>query len=114
MVKEGVSDYDLPGGGLDHGECIEAGLRREIFEELDTEVQHIATQPSFVWPLYSTRHDCHLLWICYEAELTSLDFTLPDDTRAADWFSAEQLSCPPLDAKMQHYIPELQEYLKKM
>ena len=33
-VKEAGSDWTLPGGGLDHGESIEEGLRRELHEEV--------------------------------------------------------------------------------
>lgn len=61
VVKEKADDHwNLPGGGMDHGETIHEGLKRELYEELlitspftakllDTELIQLASRP--IWQL---------------------------------------------------------------
>lgn len=44
--------WELPGGGLDFGEDIHQGLRREIEEETGLQVKSISNQPIYVWTWY--------------------------------------------------------------
>lgn len=37
VIKEHQDKWELPGGGLDHGESVHEGLRRELIEELGIE-----------------------------------------------------------------------------
>ena len=48
--------WAIPGGGLDPGESLESGLRREIFEELG--VQAVVGRLLFIQQFSSSREDC--------------------------------------------------------
>lgn len=60
VVKESGNHWNLPGGGMDHGETIESGMKRELYEELliaspftmrllDTELIFLKSRP--IWQL---------------------------------------------------------------
>lgn len=69
VVKENSDKWDLPGGGLNHGEEPEAGIRRELKEELGVtqcvRINKIIDQKSF----WLHNKQSWLMWIVYDVTL---------------------------------------------
>ena len=89
--KSGESWWCLTGGGLDHGETPEEGLKREIREELgieDVTVGEIAYTKSF----YLDRIDSWLIWIVYHAKINSSEFVFDDSVTDAKFLDMKELA----------------------
>lgn len=56
----GAKVWSLPGGGLNSGEEPEAGLRRELIEELDLTLGAVTSLGSVEETLYGSPHTAHL------------------------------------------------------
>ena len=96
LVKESPSlsgQFELPGGGLDFGEDIRAGLRREVEEEMKLKITSISEQPIYVWTArFENRRDMdwyYSLVLGYHIELESFEFTKTEECEGIGFFSKE-------------------------
>lgn len=78
-VKAGRSYWLLPGGGLEYGESLKEGLRRELREEtnLTIRVGDLVIANDSINPDGSR----HVLNLCFTAEIVSGDLQCGDDHR---------------------------------
>ena len=89
---EEAASVDLPGGRIERDESIEAGLRREIREELGVEIAQLSALPAKLWATRSA-DGVGVVGILYEVELASLCF---DHSGALEVVGASFLSYPEL------------------
>ncbi len=91
VVQEDTELWELPGGGMEHGELPHDCLKREIREEMGLEVTSIADTPSFVLS-FTKKIDVEfwLINILYETKLASLAFTPSDECIAIRFVTPEE------------------------
>lgn len=68
LVKEHSDNWALPGGGIEQGEFAEAGLRRELQEELNVNDCKIAGLAG-VFTYFAPMKDVWRMWLLYSVEL---------------------------------------------
>lgn len=90
VVKENQDTWDLPGGGLDHGEDAVDGIQRELKEELGI-VDIGKTIPYCVKTLYLEHKQAWLMWVVYQVDLNSLDFKLGNGVTEASFIDPKVL-----------------------
>jgi len=87
--------WELPGGGLDFGEDIQVGLKREIQEELELEIKTVSKRPIYVWPtLYKNWRGMEWYYAfaaAYRVEFENLNFKPTNDVLEMRFFSKEEL-----------------------
>jgi len=88
--------WELPGGGLDFGEDIREGLKREIQEEMGLTVTSVSEKPVYVWTHHYGPNQRNIGWyyslvLAYRIELESLNFKTSDECDDAKFFSLEEL-----------------------
>lgn len=81
VVKEaGRKHWDLPGGGIEHGESIEDGLARELHEEVSFDGVIVSSRVISVDdPVFLSEHSLWQLRIILAVETSQTDFSPGED-----------------------------------
>ncbi|MEO6077613.1 MAG: NUDIX hydrolase, partial [Candidatus Andersenbacteria bacterium] len=105
LTKAESGRWDLPGGGLDWGEDPQAGVAREIQEEMGIATTFVAKNPSY---FVATRTEGgRYEWInniIYIAKLQHLNFTPSDECLEIQFFSIEEAIGVPTFSNVKQFI----------
>lgn len=98
LSRESDGRWDIPGGWLDHGEIPEAGLKRELYEEMGIEITWINSTPKYFITAErpTSKKTPWVLNICYEVKVKSLDFTPSPECEEVKFFTPEEALKVPL------------------
>ena len=87
--------WEMPGGGLDFGEDIKLGLRRELEEEMGLKITKISHSPVYAWThRYEKLRNLdwfYSLVLAYRVEFDNLDFVSTKECDRLEFFTKEQL-----------------------
>jgi 8-oxo-dGTP diphosphatase len=89
LMREDNGCWELPGGGLDHTEDIEEGLRRELLEEGNFAIESINPEPKYVYKCLNSRNE-PTINVLYEVKLKTLDFTPTDECEEVRFYTTEE------------------------
>ncbi|HSX32739.1 MAG TPA: NUDIX hydrolase [Candidatus Saccharimonadales bacterium] len=112
LLEEQDGRWELPGGGLEHGEDPRAALPREIAEETGFTTEWISDQPVAFWTIQKEVGAASLKWfafVVYEAKVSgqfkpSADTN--DSARQVKYFSCDEASALPLHDNTKPYFSE--------
>ncbi|HET9411525.1 MAG TPA: NUDIX hydrolase [Candidatus Saccharimonadales bacterium] len=96
LVKEGNRDWwDLPGGGMDHGESIAASIARELAEEVslkgDFSYRIIAVEE----PKLMSTQNIWQIRLVFKVEPTDFAVAAGVNARSIEWLPAESFKNSP-------------------
>jgi 8-oxo-dGTP diphosphatase len=101
--------WEMPGGGLDFGEDIKSGFKRELEEEMGLKVKKMSEAPIYVWThKYEKLRNMewyYSLVLAYRVEFEDLDFTPTAECDSLDFFTKEQLQ----DLELSNQANELRD-----
>jgi 8-oxo-dGTP pyrophosphatase MutT (NUDIX family) len=89
LMKDGIGEWDLPGGRMHYEETFEQAIRRECREELGVECSKIETTPSFAWTAQNgiDKDNAWRVDICFRVELESNSFKPSDENVEHGYFT---------------------------
>ena len=101
LTREENGQWEILGGGLDHGEDPIEGLRREIREEAGLAVTKVSESPKYFITVPHPKGTHHFVNVIYEVELASLDFIPSEECQELRFFSPEEMATVPLCANVE-------------
>jgi 8-oxo-dGTP pyrophosphatase MutT (NUDIX family) len=91
VVREEDGRWELPGGGIDHGETPQEAIVREVKEEMGLGVGNVSTYPTYFFTFKdSLGHGHSMANILFETTLPSLDFIPSRECVALQFVTAEE------------------------
>lgn len=93
LIRESDGRWELPGGGLEHGEDPRVALAREIMEEIGCTAEWVAERPETFWTINKDVGAGNMKWfafVAYEARISgTFDPALHanDEAQEARYFS---------------------------
>jgi len=84
------SRFDIPWGGIDHGEDAISTLTREIHEETGLKVVSIEPRPKYFFVWESTCWNVPLGLIYYEVQVENFDYTPTEECREMKFVTLDE------------------------
>lgn len=111
--------YSLPGGGVEMGEDIEEGLKREVLEEIGIDIEigeliHFNENYFYYDPMDAAFHSYQYFFLCTPKTELKDDHVI-EDIEAYDpvWISIRQLHKRNMQGPEMGILPVLQKLLRK-
>lgn len=91
LIQEDNGLWDLPGGGLNHGESVKEGLVREVREEMGLQLSLKNEVPRYFFTCSNPKGE-PIANIIYDAYLESFDFVASGECMALGFFDFDEVN----------------------